>query len=595
MLRLKLGLLLVSVVCLAMLLIGCGGGSSGNAQGGPGFTLSAAPGSVSIAQGGQGTSAITITPQDGFSGSVTLSASGLPSGVTASFSPNPATGTSTLTLAASATASTGTVTVTTTGVSGSVTSSTTLSLNVYGQIQPGAFSHVVIIVQENRSPDNLFHDPVLISEGGDIASTGLANVNGTEQTITLTPVSLVTNYDLSHTHGAFLDACDYNSSTNTCAMDGANKIVCSPSQNCPTSCPQNPAVPTCPQYQYVDNSTGMIQPYFTMAETYTFADRMFQTNEGPSFPAHQYLLAGTSAITATSTTSIADNPGGDQRSGVEYAGCLAPPGAYVNAIDTSQPNPTYPTEIVTNELCLEHPTLTDLLDAANISWKYYAALPGSIWTAPDAIQHMCVPSPAYPSKTPNVCSGPDWTNPDPNVVIEGSKAQIITDISNSQLAGVSWVIPTGANSDHADSNDGGGPSWVASIVNAVGQSPYWQDTAIIVVWDDWGGWYDHQPPLSIRDSYEYGLRVPMMVIAGYARQAYISHVNHDFGSILKFVEAVFDLGEIDPSVGYADSRSDDLSDCFDFSQFNGFTNIPSVKGADFFLHDKRPPTPPDND
>jgi len=85
------------------------------------------------------------------------------------------------------------------------------------------------------------------------------------------------------------------------------------------------------------------------------------------------------------------------------------------------------------------------------------------------------------------------------------------------------------------------------------------------------------------------------VIAGYARQAYISHVNHDFGSILKFVEAIFDLGEIDPSVGYADSRSDDLSDCFDFSQFNGFTNIPSVKGADFFLHDKRPPTPPDND
>src|SRR5208283_2939079 len=263
MLRLKLGLLLVSVVCLAMLLIGCGGGSSGNAQGGPGFTLSAAPGSVSIAQGGQGTSAITITPQDGFSGSVTLSASGLPSGVTASFSPNPATGTSTLTLAASATASTGTVTVTT---------------------------------------------------------TGMANVNGIEQTITLAPVSLITDYDLSHTHGAFLDACDYNSSTNTCAMDGANKIVCSPSQNCPTSCPQNSAVPTCPQYQYVDNSTGMIQPYFTMAETYTFADRMFQTNEGPSFPAHQYLLAGTSAITATSTTSIADNPGGDQRSGVEYAG-----------------------------------------------------------------------------------------------------------------------------------------------------------------------------------------------------------------------------------------------------------------------------------
>jgi phospholipase C len=118
---------------------------------------------------------------------------------------------------------------------------------------------------------------------------------------------------------------------------------------------------------------------------------------------------------------------------------------------------------------------------------------------------------------------------------------------------------------------------------------------ILVVWDDWGGWYDHQPPSSIRDSYEYGLRVPLIVISPYAKPAYISHVNHDFGSILKFVETVFNLGEIDPSVGYADSRSDDLSDCFDFSRSHGFTFIQAPKDADFFLHDKRPPTAPDND
>jgi phospholipase C len=577
MLRLRLGLLLIPIIYLAPILTGCGGGGSGSQQGTPDFTLSAAPSGLTIAQGGQESGTINITPQSGFNGSVNLSASGLPNGVTAAFNPSLATTASTLALSIAANSPTGTTTVTITGTSGTLTKTTTLSLTIIAQ---GAIpiQHVVIIVQENRTPDNLFHDPVLIGHGADIASQGKTS---TGQTVTLTPVSLVTNYDLSHTHDAFLDACDYNSSTNSCAMDGADLIVCNPIQNCPSV----------PEYQYVQQSD--VQPYFTMAETYTFADRMFQTNEGPSFPAHQYLLSGTSAIEATSTTSVADNPANDDRAdGNEWAGCLAPPGAYVNAIDTSDPNPTSPTFVITNQLCFEHPTLTDLLDTANLSWKYYTALPGSIWTAPDAIQHMCVPSPAYPSEK-SVCTGSDWTD---HVVIEGSGAQILTDIAAGQLSAVSWVIPTGANSDHAGSNDGGGPSWVASIVNAVGESPYWQNAAIIVLWDDWGGWYDHQPPSSIRDSYEYGLRVPLLVISPYAKPAYVSHVNHDFGSVLKFVEVAFDLGEVDPAVGYADSRSDDLSDCFDFTQTPlTFTPIQSSMDADHFLHDKRAATPPDDD
>ncbi len=74
------------------------------------------------------------------------------------------------------------------------------------------------------------------------------------------------------------------------------------------------------------------------------------------------------------------------------------------------------------------------------------------------------------------------------------QSQVLTDIANGQLAQVSWVIPDGTHSDHAESNDGSGPSWVASIVNAIGNSPYWANTAIIITWDDWGGWYDHVAP-----------------------------------------------------------------------------------------------------
>jgi regulation of enolase protein 1 (concanavalin A-like superfamily) len=105
----------------------------------PDFALLASPGNLSIMQGASGTSTVTITPQNGFSGSVSLSASGVPSGVTASFSPNPTTATSTLTLAASGTATTGTATVAITGTSGSLTHTTTVNLtvNVAPNFPPG--------------------------------------------------------------------------------------------------------------------------------------------------------------------------------------------------------------------------------------------------------------------------------------------------------------------------------------------------------------------------------------------------------------------------------------------------------------------------
>jgi hypothetical protein len=96
----------------------------------PNFSLSASPSSVSVTQGSNASSTITVTPSGGFTGSVTLSASGLPSGVTASFGTNPTTSTSSVTFTASATAATGTSTVTITGTSGSLTHTTTISLTV---------------------------------------------------------------------------------------------------------------------------------------------------------------------------------------------------------------------------------------------------------------------------------------------------------------------------------------------------------------------------------------------------------------------------------------------------------------------------------
>jgi hypothetical protein len=102
----------------------------------PNFTLSASPSSVSVVQGGTGSSTVTVTPSGGFTSSVSLSASGLPAGVTASFGTNPTTGSSGVTFTASGTATTGTSSVTITGVSGSLTHATSISLTVSATATP---------------------------------------------------------------------------------------------------------------------------------------------------------------------------------------------------------------------------------------------------------------------------------------------------------------------------------------------------------------------------------------------------------------------------------------------------------------------------
>ncbi len=120
---------------------------------------------------------------------------------------------------------------------------------------------------------------------------------------------------------------------------------------------------------------------------------------------------------------------------------------------------------------------------------------------------------------------------------------------------------------------------MASIVNAVGQSPYWQNTAIFITWDDWGGWFDHVQP-QIYNSYELGFRVPLIVVSPYAKPGYVSHVQHEYGSILKYIEETFGL----PSLGYTDARADDLADCFNYGQTpTPFQVITADRRAQYFL------------
>lgn len=346
----------------------------------------------------------------------------------------------------------------------------------YAQVltTPTNFQHVVVIFQENRTPDNLFQglctSPGICSTTPTTSQYNIQTSNWLDKTspggvIQPGTVLLANAYDLSHAHSAWVTQCDLNPTTNSCQMDGAAGV------NCSGTCPAHP------QFRFVDNSSGILNPYLTLATSYGWANYMFQTNQGPSFPAHQFIFGATSAPSSDEDhngTYASENMSGTGTG----AGCVADPGVLVQLIDstgTEDPNnKIYP--------CFEHNTVPDLANIA--SWRYYAPGAGSIWTAPDAIIHICGPSGGK-------CTGSEWVNN----VDATNPADFLTDVSSPtcKLKQVTWVIPTAANSDHAKSNNGGGPSWVASLVNAIGNntctnpdgSSFWDTTAIFITWDDW--------------------------------------------------------------------------------------------------------------
>jgi len=459
------------------------------------------------------------------------------------------------------------------------------------------FQHVVVIVQENRTPDNLFQGlcaapygacavPPTPSAPYDIQTSNWKTTTGTIQP---SAVALANTYDLSHSHSAFNSMCHITAgSPPTCQMDGAADITCTPKTG--TTCPANP------QFMYVDNSTGILDPYLNLATQYGWANYMFQTNQGPSFPAHQFIFGGTSAPSASDDALgifMAEN-------GTSSGGCIAPSGTTIALISPNSTPPPYGVENTRSSECSEHQTMADLVT----DWKYYAAVAGGLWTAPNAIDHICLPS-------DGTCTG--W-----GAHVDLNPSQVLTDLGNCELGDLTWITPTAANSDHASQNDGGGPSWVASIVNAIGNSActdtvgaqtltYWQDTAIFITWDDWGGWYDHEPPTilaGVQGDYQYGFRVPMIVVSAYTEQGYVDNQRYDFGSLLRFIEHNFaNLGLREGELGFADSRT-----TTDFSAFfhlgnqgsaarsaRRFTTVAAPVKADFFINDPRPPEPPDND
>ena len=399
--------------------------------------------------------------------------------------------------------------------------------------------HVVIIIQENRSLDNLFQGFF----GADTVSYGY---NKQSQKITLRPVRLEARWDFEHSSSAFFAACDGrgNFPGTDCKMDGFNgeTVRCAP--KCPGA---NPAYSFVPHYE--------TRPYFFIGKHYVLADKMFPSNfDSSSFVSHQYIIAGK----ASSTVDFPIGPWGCEGGG---------------RIPTVTRQRTIGPDV---SPCLNNKTLGDELDDAGLSWRYYTSYVkagGGIWSAYQAIKH--------------IYGGPDWHKD-----ILTPQTKFFRDVSAGDLPVVSWVTPTCVNSDHAGCGGKTGPDWVGSLVNAIGESKYWDSTVIFVFWDDYGGWYDHAPP-SLVNYDGLGIRVPLLIVSAYAKEGYVSHVRYEHGSILKFIESQWGLARLSAS----DTRANSISpECFDFMKpARPFTKIPVGHDRAYFLAQPLDARPPDTE
>lgn len=245
--------------------------------------------------------------------------------------------------------------------------------------------------------------------------------------------------------------------------------------------------------------SSVIPNYWTYANQFTLCDDFFSALRGPSQPNHLYIVAAQS--------------GG----------------------------------LVTNQQTYSFffDSVIELLGNAGITWTYYRVdtTNQDVWNP--------LPGFATYANDPTLSSHLALTS------------QFYTDLANGTLPQVCWLIPDGADSEHPPENIVTGMWYVTGLINAVMQSQYWNSCAIILVWDDFGGFYDHVPPINI-DEYGFGFRVPAIVISPYSLSGVIVHTQYDLTSPLKLVETAFGLS---PLPGHLrDSNSNTMLECFDFNQ-----------------------------
>ncbi|HZT97019.1 MAG TPA: alkaline phosphatase family protein [Chloroflexota bacterium] len=345
----------------------------------------------------------------------------------------------------------------------------------------GKIRHIIIIVRENHSFDNLF-GRFPGADGTKYAMRGTKRIRMPQ-----TPDSLTTDIAA--------DSRSTKKSINNGRMNQFYKTA---------NAYQNGHDVADSQYR-----KKQIPDYWTYASDFSLADHFFASIQSQSFPNHLALIAGRNL-------HVIDNP--TDRGHVFEWGCDSPKATRAKTFDAGKYGSVFP--------CFKSKTLADEADAAGASWKYYAPSKGQlgyVWSTYDAIKH--------------VRYSPEWQS---NVV---PTSQFLTDVSKGTLPALSWLVAGLKTSEHPPESECQGENWTVDQINALMKSPLWKTSVVVLTWDDYGGFYDHVVPPHL-GAYSLGLRVPTLVISPYTRAHLIYRGTLDFPSILKFVEDQYQLPHV---------------------------------------------------
>jgi phospholipase C len=392
-----------------------------------------------------------------------------------------------------------------------------------GFTAPSTYSHIIVVIQENRSFDNMFAGAGI--PGADVATSGL-NSQNVAVPLHVQPYN---SWGPDHAHASLVK--EWNNGH----MNGFDHILLSATIGS-SSFVDDPSVDPQYPYAYAYLPAGQIHPYVQLAETYSLSDRMFSSGLSPSFPGHEFIVAGR----GPADDPIQAKPG--------PWGCMEPQSEVAELFDGTFLHP-----------CYTYPTIADLLDAKSVAWRYYTGQTPE----PTPIEALWDGATASFAAIKSLYNMPEYKR---NIVPRNS---FFDDIAGNRLPPVSWITPNGNASDHAQFDvSADGPYWVSEIYEAIAQSPaYYGNTAIVVTWDDSGAWYDHvAPPNVLRpmaapwSAYQgttFGMRVPLIFIAANARPG-VSHTVRSFGSIIAFIEQNFGLGNLNAQ----DVGTDALADLY---------------------------------
>jgi phospholipase C len=284
---------------------------------------------------------------------------------------------------------------------------------------------------------------------------------------------------------------------------------------------------------YVQYRESDIPNYWAYARHFVLADRFFSSTYGPTGIEHLFTVAAQTDRFIDHERRNMEGQFGDNGIPREYCEDPSERATSFKRLSRSQQREAFEREeryeqgvltpfITERWPCTDVRVLPDLLAEAGISWKYYVGQNDYVKTM-KWIRHIRF--------------GPGYRH-----VVDDDR--FLTDLAAGDLPAVSWLVPDVEESDHpAAASICAGENWTVEVLNAIQRSAEWRRTAVVLTWDDFGGFYDHVPPPHL-DLYGLGPRVPAIVISPWARPAHVSHDLFEFSSVLKMIETLWGLDSL---------------------------------------------------